>query len=169
MVYKTDVKHVTDFLQEVDVLRGLSKRHLDRVAALCEETEFQKGDNLGDQNAPGHQIYIIRTGEITATTGAQDKLLVVRTVRERETFPVAALFEPPIQITNARAATDGTAFVIPRVRLIELCELEPRIGLHIYRAACQILVNRYRYALNRLADAHDNNVEISSNRTGGEL
>ena len=160
---------MTDFLQEVDVLRGLSERHLNRIAALCEEPAFQKGDNLGDQDALGHQIYIIRSGEITATTGAQDKSLVVRTVRERETFPVAALFEPLIQITNARAATDGTAFVIPRVRLIELCELEPRIGLHIYRAACQILVNRYRYALNRLADAHDGNLEISSSRTGGEL
>ena len=169
MVYKTGAQHVTDFLQEVDVLRGLSERHLDRISALCEETEFTKGDNLGDQDAPGHQIYIVRSGEITATTGAQDKSLVVRTVREGETFPVAALFEPPIQITSARAATDGTAFVIPRVRLIELCELEPRIGLHIYRAACRILVTRYRYALNRLADEHGANVEISSSRAGGEL
>ena len=169
MVYKTGARQVTDFLQEVDVLRGLSERHLDRISALCEETEFHKGENLGDQDAPGHRIYIVRDGEVTATTQAQDKSLVVRTVRERETFPVAALFEPPIQITNARAATDGTAFVIPRVRLIELCELEPRIGLHIYRAACRILVRRYRYALNRLADAHGESVEISSSRAGGEL
>jgi len=169
MVYKTGVQHVTDFLQDVDVLRGLSERHLDRVAALCEETSFTKGDNLGDQNSLGHQIYIVRSGEVTATTGAQDKSLVVRTVREHQTFPVAALFEPPMQITNARAATDGTAFVIPRVRLIELCELEPRIGLHIYRAACRILMSRYRYTLDRLADAHDSGIEISSSRSGGEL
>jgi len=169
MVYKTGVRHVTEFLREVDVLKGLSERHLDRISALCEETEFKEGDNLGDQDEPGHQIYIIRSGQIKATTGAQDKSLVVRTVREHETFPVAALFDPPIQITNARAFTDGTAFVIPRVKLIELCELEPRIGLHIYRAGCRILVSRYRYALNRLADEHGANLEISANRVGGEL
>lgn len=169
MVYRTGVQHVADFLQEVDVFRGLSERHLDRVAALCEETEFRAGDNLGDQGAPGHRIYILRSGEVTATTGARDKSLVVRTLREGETFPVAALFEPPIQITNARASTDGAVLVIPRVRLIELCDLEPTIGLHIYRASCRILVNRYRYTLNRLADVEVANVEISSNRAGGEV
>ena len=169
MVYKTGVRHVTNFLQEVDILRGLSERHLDRISALCEETDFNKGDNLGDQDAPGHKIYIVRSGEVKATTGAKDKSLVVRAVRECETFPVAALFDPPIQITNARAATDGTAFTIPRVQLIELCELEPRIGLHIYRAACRILVSRYRHTLNRLADEYSDNIELSFNRAGGEL
>ena len=56
-------------------------------------------------------------------------------------------------MTTARAATEGDLYFIPSVRLLELCELEPRIGLHIYRAACGTLARRYRYALDQLSDA----------------
>lgn len=169
MVYKVDVRHVSHFLQEVDLFRGLSVQNLDRVAGLCEEWKFDEGQTLGVQNEPGHRIYIIRDGEITVTTGAFDKALVVRTVREREAFPVAVLFDPPLLITTSRAATRGSAFVIPRVRLMELCELVPRIGMHIYRAASVILVSRYRYALDRLADPLGELTEIVPRSAGGEV
>ena len=115
MVYKIDVRHLSHFLQDVDLFRGLSVQNLDRVAALCEEWEFDEGQILGVQNEPGHRIYIIRDGEIMVATGTSDKTVVVRTVREHETFPVAALFDPPLLITTSRATTSGSAFVIPRV------------------------------------------------------
>ena len=169
MVYKIGVRHVSHFLQDVDLFRGLSVQNLDRVAGLCEEWEFDEGQILGVQNEPGHRIYIIRDGEIMVTTGTSDKTVVVRTVREHETFPVAALFDPPLLITTSRATTGGSAFVIPRVRLMELCELVPRIGMHIYRAASVILVSRYRYTLERLADPLKEFTEISPRSAGGEV
>ena len=153
MVYRSPAALVTHFLSEVDLFRGLSARHIERVAALCEEVRFEAGDYLGYQDELGDRLYVVREGEVTATTGARDKPVAVRTVTPREAFPVAILFNPPKQVTTARAATDGAAFAIPRVRLLELCELEPRIGLHIFSAACGILASRYRYALDRLSEA----------------
>ena len=169
MVYKVDVRHVSHFLQEVDLFRGLSMQNLDRVAGLCEEWEFDEGQNLGVQNEPGDRIYIIRDGEITLTTGVRDNALVVRTMRERETFPVAVLFDPPLLITTAHATTSGSGFAIPRVRLMELCELVPRIGMHIYRAASVIMVSRYRYTLDRLADPLNEFTEIAPRSGGGDV
>ena len=142
---------------------------MDRVAGLCEEWEFNEGQVMGIQDEPGHRIYIIREGEITVTTGARDRALVVRTVREREAFPVAALFDPPLLITSSHATTSGSAFVIPRVRLMELCDLVPRIGMQIYKAASVILVSRYRYTLDRLADPLRNDTEIAPRMAGGEV
>ena len=107
MVYRVDVKHVTSFLHEVDIFRGLAERQLDRIAGLCEEWSFRAGDYLGVQNEQGTRLYIIRHGEITVTTSTDEMNAVVRTVRERETLPVAVLFEPPILVTTAKAATDG--------------------------------------------------------------
>jgi len=169
MVYKVDVRHVSQFLQDVDLFRGLSVQNLDRIAGLCEEWEFAKGQTLGVQNEPGHRIYIIREGEIKVTTGTSDEAVVVRIVREHETLPVAVLFDPPLQITTSEATTSGSAFVIPRVRLMELCELVPRIGMHIYRAACVILVSRYRYTLARLGDPLNEFTEIVARSAGGEV
>ena len=169
MVYRVDVKHVTSFLHEVDIFRGLAERQLDRIAGLCEEWNFRAGDYLGLQNEQGTRLYIIRHGEITVTTSTDEMNAVVHTVRERETLPVAVLFEPPLLVTTAKAATDGEALVIPRVRLLELCELDPKIGMHVYKSVSGILMNRYRYTLNRLSDMPDSTISISSLSDGAEI
>ena len=169
MVYRVGVRHLSQFLGDVDIFQGLSERNLDRIASLCEESSFRRGDYLGVQNESGNLLYIIRDGEVTATTGSEETNVVVRTVRERETFPLAILFEPPLMVTTARAATDGEALVIPRVRLMELCDLEPRIGMRIYRAACGILVNRYRYALHKLAESIIPATHVSPPGRGAEV
>ena len=130
MVYRVDVGHLTPFLREVDMFRGLMDRHLDRIAALCEQWRFRAGDYLSTPGESASRLYVIRRGEVTVTIGSNDESLVVRTVKEREAMPVVILFEPPLQVTTARAATDGEAFVIPRVRLLELCELaDPPVHL----------------------------------------
>ena len=167
MLYRAPSAIVTHFLTEVDLFQGLSIRHLERVAALCEDLDFKEGDYLGHQDQPGDRLYLVRSGEVTAITGAREKSLVVRTVRAHEAFPVAIFFNPPTQVTTARAATDGSAFVIPRVRLMELCQLEPRIGLHVFSAACGILARRYRYTLDRLAEVVSG-VDISSTQETAE-
>ncbi len=153
MVYRSASAYALHFLSEVDLFRGLSERHLERIAALCEDFAYSAGDYLGFQDEPGDRLYLVRSGEIVATTGPSGNPLEVRTVVSHEAFPVAALFNPPILVTTSRAATDGTAFVIPRVRLLELCELEPRIGMHIFSKASAILASRYRHTLDRLAAA----------------
>ena len=169
MVYRVGVGHISRFLQDVDIFRGLSDRHLERVAALCSEYPFSEGDYLAVQDEPGDRLYVVQSGSVTATTGRDEAKLVVRTVQERETFPVAALFEPPLLITAARAATDGSALVIPRVSFMELCEIEPIIGLHIYRAACSVLASRYRYALHRLEDSMSAPMQLDPHWSGTEV
>ena len=169
MVYRVNVKHISHFLQGVDIFQGLSERHLDRIAASCEEWTFQPGDSLGVEDERGGFLYVIRKGEVAASTGSQDMDVVVRTVRERETFPIAVLVEPPLLVTSTRAVTEVEAFVIPRVRLLELCELEPRIGLHIYKACCAILMNRYRYTLDRLSESFNLATHINPDWEGAEV
>ena len=90
-------------------------------------------------------------------------------MREREAFPIAVLFEPPILVTTTKASVDGEALVIPRVRLMELCELEPQIGMHIYKSACGIIMNRYRYTLHMLADQVNPTVHIGQSWAGAEV
>jgi CRP-like cAMP-binding protein len=169
MVYRTGVGHIGEFLGEVDIFQGLSERQLVRVAGLCEEWRFKQGDYLGIENERGSRLYVIRSGEITVTTGPDNNDVVVRTVRRNEAFPVAALFEPPILLTTTRAATDGEALVIPRVGLMELCELDPQIGARIYKAACAIIMNRYRYTLERLSEEIHPALHVGRSWEGAEV
>lgn len=169
MVYRTNVSYITHFLREVDMFSGLSERNLDRIASLCEEQAFAPGEHLGMQDERGARLYVIRNGEITVTIGSQDTGVVVRTVRARETFPIAVLMEPPILVTTTQAVTEVDAYVIPRVRLMELCELEPEIGMHIYRASCSIIMNRYRYTLAMLSDSVGHPTRLNPVWRGAEV
>ena len=169
MVYRVGVQHIAAFLQEVDIFRGLSDRHLLRIAGVSKESRFSTGDYLGIQNELGSELYVIRRGRVTVTTGSDDTKIVVRTVTERETVPVAVLFEPPLMVTTTRAATDGDAIVMPRVGLMELFDIEPAIGVHIYKAACSVVASRYRYALNRLADSIGAPVQLDPRWRGAEV
>ena len=155
MVYRVAVSHVTQFLMGVDIFQGLSERHLDRVASLCEERSFEPGEYLALSGVTGDRLYVVQRGEIRVTSGVGRDDRPVRTLRAREAFPVAVLSEPPVLVTTFRAVTAGDLYSIPRVRLLELCELEPRIGLQIYRAACGTLARRYRYALDQLDQLGD--------------
>ena len=169
MVYRVGVQHISAFLQEVDIFRGLSDRQLQRIAGVSKEARFSTGDYLGIQNELGSELYVIRRGRVTVTTGSEEAKIVVRTVTEREMVPVAVLFEPPLMVTTARAATDGDAIVMPRVGLMELFDIEPAIGLHIYKAACGVVSSRYRYALNRLADSIGAPVQLDPRWRGAEV
>lgn len=157
MVYGVNVGHISLFLQEVDVFAGLSERNLDRIASLCEELSFAQGELLGVEHELGSRLYVVRSGAVGVSVGG-DGGVVVRTVREREAFPIAALMEPPLLVTTTRALTEVRALVIPRVRLMELCELVPEIGRHIYRASCGVVMNRYRFTLGMLSDSVDRGV-----------
>lgn len=155
MLYRKDVGHISRFLKEVDLFSGLAERNLDRIASLCEEMSFAAGDLLGAQDERGARLYIIQRGEISVSIAggeADGGDVVVRRVGAHETFPIAALMEPPLLVTTTHAATAVDALVIARVALMELCEVEPEIGLHIYRVSCGIIMNRYRYALGMLSD-----------------
>ncbi|MCY4579116.1 MAG: cyclic nucleotide-binding domain-containing protein [Chloroflexi bacterium] len=169
MVYRTNVSFISNFLREVDMFSGLSERNLDRIASLCEEYTFAPGEHLGMQDERGTRLYIMRDGEIEVTVGSQDTGVVVRTVRGRETFPIAVLMEPPILVTTTQAVTEVNAFVIPRVRLMELCELEPEIGMHIYRSSCGIIMNRYRYTLAMLSDSAGHPTRLNPVWRGAEV
>ena len=56
MLYRAPSAIVTHFLTEVDIFKGLSMRHLERVAALCEALDFKEGDYLGHQDEPGDRL-----------------------------------------------------------------------------------------------------------------
>lgn len=169
MVYRVNVKHISRFLQEVDVFQGLSERHLDRIAALCDEETFRKGERLTMRDDRGTKLYVLRSGELKVSTGSRDSDVVVRTLHEKEAFPLAILMEPPTLVTTNEAITDIEAYVMPRVRLLELCELETRIGLHIYKASFSILMNRYRYTLAELAESMNSATHINPAWKGAEV
>ena len=151
MVYRVASSHTVQFLESVDIFHGLTAPDLERVAAICQEWTFRAGEPLGAQDEPGSLLYIVRRGEVTATHESPGKSVVVRTMRPHEAFPVASLFDLPVLVTTTRAATDGDGFVIPGAQLRELFDLEPRVGMHVYRAVCGILADRYRRTLERFA------------------
>ncbi len=132
------------------------------------EETFQSGELLTTRDDKGDKLYVLRSGQLKVSTGSR-ATDVVRTRYEKETFPLAILMEPPTLVTTNEAITEVETYVMPRVRLLELCELETRIGLHIYKASFAILMSRYRYILSELADSVSSKERINPAWKGAEV
>ncbi|HZT64227.1 MAG TPA: cyclic nucleotide-binding domain-containing protein [Acidimicrobiales bacterium] len=52
-----------EHLGQIWLFASLSKRDLQRIARACDEVEVTKGRVLCEEGAPGHEFFLIRSGE----------------------------------------------------------------------------------------------------------
>jgi CRP-like cAMP-binding protein len=142
---------IAKFLRKADVFQELNSHELRQVAQLTESRHFREGEFLAREGRQGDSLYVLQSGKVRLATREQDMDLTVRVAGPGETLPLASLLEPASLVTTAEAMTDVNALAIPTLKLMELCEMQPGIGHHLYRAVAVVMVQRYRTTLQRLA------------------
>ena len=157
-------------LADIDFLRGLESQDLQKVAALSLMTTVPHGTVLGRQNEQGRSVFMVLRGEAELTAHTPQGEVAIRIAGRHESFPLTSLIGTEPLITTATAMTEELQLIqIPCEVLKDLCDGEPRIGLHIYRAIAQILGSRYRTTLARLTTNLDETVQdIASSRESRE-
>src|SRR5687767_1593555 len=56
-------------LKGVEVFEGLSDAELKRIAGICQEAEYQKGEIITTQGESGDEMFIIREGFVEISVG----------------------------------------------------------------------------------------------------
>lgn len=151
VVDETELALLCSRLRETDVFEGLTDHELRLVASVGRRRAVTAGERLAHAGSRGADIYTIFSGELRLLTRRGETESAVRVAGPRETVPLAALLDPPLLVTTIEAATDGEVFAIPRARLVDLCEIQPMIGLQVYRATAKAFEHRYRKTLDDLA------------------
>jgi CRP/FNR family cyclic AMP-dependent transcriptional regulator len=131
-------------LKQTDIFYDLTPAQLEMIASICQERTVRAGEVLFHENTPGTEMYAIVRGEIEilldpslvggATTRKGSGPVTVASLREGQTFGEMALVDQGLRSASARGAADNTKLlIIPRQKLLTLCETYPELGYRVMR------------------------------------
>ena len=157
-----------NFLKQSDVFFQLTPAQLELVANLCQEFKYQAGDFIFKENSTGKELYIIAQGEVeilihhgTTEPPTKEGETVIATLRRGQSFGEVALVDEGLRSASARAGEGETRLlVIPRDRLIMLCETYPQLGYRLMHNLAADLAMKIRNTDLRIRD------QVSNTTTG---
>jgi CRP-like cAMP-binding protein len=142
-------------LKRTDIFYDLTPAHLEMIAALCQERSARAGEIIFEENTPGIELFVIVRGEVEilvdpALVGGSPARrtsgpVTIATLRDGQTFGEVSLVDQGLRSASARCATDNTRLlVIPREKLLTLCEGRPELGYRVMRNVAADLAFRIR-------------------------
>jgi len=131
---------VVNSLKQSDIFYQFTPTQLELVANICHEASFQKDDLIFKENSSSKELYVIIQGEVdivvdpslvsVAEDGIENK--VIATMRRGQSFGEVALVDEGLRSASACASQKDTRLlIIPRDKLIMLCETYPQLGYRL--------------------------------------
>jgi CRP/FNR family cyclic AMP-dependent transcriptional regulator len=135
--------HFTNYLKQTDIFIELTPTQLELVASICEERRLNTGDLVFEENTPSDELYVIAQGEVEiqvdpALVGDENirspGLVTIATLRRGQSFGEISLVDQGLRSATARCAQHGTQLlVLPRDKLMTLCDAYPQLGYRLMR------------------------------------
>lgn len=129
---------IVRLLRGVPIFEGLSDAELQRVADICREATFAKGEAVTTQGADGNEMYIIKSGLLEVSvgqpgTGPLPPHTVVH-LGDGQVVGEMSLVDHGLRSATVRCATAAChVLVIEREAFEKLCEADHHIGMQVYR------------------------------------
>jgi CRP/FNR family transcriptional regulator, cyclic AMP receptor protein len=144
---------VAPILSQADIFEDLTKTQLELIASICNERHYQADDVLFEENTPGDEMYIIADGEIQILVdpslideNESGGAMVIATLRRGQSFGEVALVDEGLRSASARCSRQDThLIVIPRDKLMLLCDTYPQLGYKLMRNLAADLAMKIRH------------------------
>jgi len=127
---------LVQILQNVDLFEGLSAGELEKVAYICAEKRFSKGQTIAKEGEQGNEFYIITEGFVDVLLGEKPRSTarVVVSLGSGQVIGEMSLLDQGPRSATLRAINDPTVVqVIQREAFEELCQQDTRIGYIVMR------------------------------------
>ncbi len=144
---------IVSVLKQADIFDELTNTQLELVASICTERHYQAGDVIFEENLPGHEMYVIASGEVEiqvdpsligneSATGPH----TIATLRRGQSFGEVSLVDEGLRSASARCSQQDThLIVIPRDKLMLLCDTYPQLGYRLMRNLAADLAMKMRH------------------------
>lgn len=144
---------VVNILKQADIFDELTNTQLELIASICAERHYQSGDIIFEENTPGDDMYVIASGEVEilvnpALVGkdATAGLHTIATLRRGQSFGEVSLVDEGLRSAGARcSAQDSHLIVIPRDKLMLLCDTYSQLGYRLMRNLAADLAMKIRH------------------------
>jgi len=144
---------VVSVLRQADIFDELSNTQLELVGSICSERHYQAGDVIFEENTPGDEMYVIASGEVEiqvdpALIGGDDSSgsHTIAVLRRGQSFGEVSLVDEGLRSASARCSQQDThLIVIPRDKLMLLCDTYPQLGYRLMRNLAADLAMKIRH------------------------
>ncbi|MBI3359601.1 MAG: cyclic nucleotide-binding domain-containing protein [Chloroflexi bacterium] len=125
-------------LKGVELFDGLDGKELARLAAICNEETFGKGEVIFSQGNAGDKMYIVREGFVEVVVGqggdGPDAPKAVVNLGAGQVFGEMALVDRGARSATVRSVTERTVVdAIGRDAFNALCDGDTKIGYAVMR------------------------------------
>jgi len=121
-------------LKQSDIFYQFTPTQLELVANLCQEVFLSKDEMVFEENSGSTELYVIASGSVNIliNSSAGKRGTVVAKLGRGQSFGEVALVDEGLRSASARAAEKETRLIIiPRDRLLMLCETYPQLGYRL--------------------------------------
>ncbi len=143
---------IVPVLRQADIFDDMGGTQLELVASICTERHYQAGDLIFEENTPGDEMYVIASGEVQilvnpATIGSEATTShTIATLRRGQSFGEVSLVDEGLRSAGARCSMQDTHMVvIPRDKLMLLCDTYPQLGYKLMRNLAADLAMKIRH------------------------
>jgi CRP/FNR family cyclic AMP-dependent transcriptional regulator len=144
-----------NILKRTDIFYDLDEEQLKMVAELCHEVHYRTGEMVFHEQSASDDLYVIARGEIEILVDPSiieaapvtPRPVTIATMRAGQAFGEIALVDQGLRSAGARAAAKDTRLlIIPRARLLNLCDEYPELGYRVMRNLAADLALKMRGA-----------------------
>ena len=144
---------VVPVLNQADIFDEMTNTQLQLVSSITDERHYQAGDIIFEENTPGDEMYIIASGEVEilvdpAMIGDESEkgAHIIATMRRGQSFGEVSLVDEGLRSASARCSQQDTHLVvIPREKLMLLCDTYPQLGYKLMRNLAADLAMKIRH------------------------
>jgi SulP family sulfate permease len=135
-------------LQEMELFQGRKDETLAYLEERLEQKSFKAGETIYSIGDQGHEIYLIRRGEIRimAPIGGSRQLHHVATIGRGDFFGGLAFLDGRPRSDNAIAHTDVDLYMLSLEQFNQLADEHKRLALVLISALSRTLAHRLRHA-----------------------
>jgi CRP-like cAMP-binding protein len=139
-------------LKQTDIFYEMSPTQLELVASICSERMYQAGEVIFEENTTGNELYIIAKGEVEiqvdpglVTPDDHSGAQTIATLRRGQSFGEVSLVDEGVRSARARCSQNDThLIVLPRDKLMLLCDTYPQLGYRLMRNLAADLAMKIR-------------------------
>lgn len=141
------------FLRQADIFYGIAMHHLQKVAEVCRECIYKKGEIIVRENTPSDELYIITEGiveividpSLLGTGPLSAQPAIIANLWPGQTFGEVGLVDRGMRSASARAVSaEAKLQAITREDLNNLCEADHYFGYLLMRNIASDLAFKIR-------------------------
>jgi len=145
-----------DFLERVDLFKGMGDDRIEAIQSCCETGEFKRGERIFRPGEDARFLYILMEGLVELRKEAQNQdnaqnAEVISRVSAGDVFGWSALVEPHRFTAGAMCLEKTSILVIDGPKIYELCQGDSHFCAVVMANLAYLISTRLRHARQQIS------------------